>query len=398
MLKSLLADNGRHVIAHSRFFMVGVAMLILSLHWAFVLYVHSTYLKEFVSEKIIGGLFVAGSGLTVLAFLYIAPILRRFGNYKLTLGLAATEFCVLIGMGFINIPLVAILLFILHQAIVPLLLFNLDVFIENITTTEERTGTKRGIVLTLMSLATALAPLGTGFLLGNSDNFSSIYFLSAACMIPFIGVVGYFFKGYPDARIPSVRIWEGIRSFWSDTDLRYVFCAHFLLQLFFTWMVIYVPLYLATVVGFEWDSIGIILFIALFAYVLFEYPIGRVADLYIGEKEMMAIGFLVLAISTCWIAFIGTPILIPWIVTLFLTRVGASFVETTTESYFFKHTKGADANIVGLFRITRPLAIVVGALLGSITLLFVEFPSMFIALGLTMILGIVFSFLIEDTK
>ena len=40
------------------------------------------------------------------------------------------------------------------------------------------------------------------------------------------------------------------------------------------------------------------MFFAQMAYVIFEYPIGILADKYIGEKEMMGVGFFVLTIST----------------------------------------------------------------------------------------------------
>jgi predicted membrane protein len=85
-------------------------------------------------------------------------------------------------------------------------------------------------------------------------------------------------------------------------------------------------------------------------------------------------------------------------VTMFLSRVGASLIETTSESYFFKHIDGSDANIIGFFRITRPLAYVGGALIGSLALLAVSFSNLFIVLGLLMLVGIPFALLLEDTK
>ncbi len=398
MLKSLIGERGRDVRPNRRFATISVAMLILSLHWALVLYIHSTYLKAFVSDQVIGTLFVVGSGITVVALLFISRILEKVGNYKLTLWLSGVEFLVLVGMGFAHSPFLAILLFILHQAVVPLILFNLDVFIENIEGDEKKTGGRRGFMLTIMSLATALAPLGTGFILKETnEHFGSVYLVSALFLLPFAYLIWVYFRNFPDVRHHHANIRTGIRSFWHNKDLRFVFSAHFLLQLFFAWMVIYVPLYLATVVGFGWDEIGSILFVGLLAYVLLEYPIGRMAD-FIGEKEMMGIGFFIMAIATCWISFIATPAVIPWMVTMFLTRVGASFVEATTESYFFKHTTGLDANIISFFRITRPLAMLIGALLGSLALFYMPFQYIFVALGLSMLLGIIFSFFLQDTR
>lgn len=400
MFKSLLGETGHRMGKEARFRMMYLAMLILSLHWATVLYIHSTYLGQFVSNEAIGTLFVIGSGITVFAFLFISRILRKFGNYKLTLAFAIAEFLVLIGMGFADSVRIAITLFILHQAIAPLIAFNLDVFVESMIKDEDKTGSRRGIILSLISLASALAPLGASRLIGQTaeHKFTLVYLLSALFLVPFVWVIWKNFRTFSDTQYHNVKILTGLRDFWSDRDLRFVFLAHLLLQLFFAWMVIYVPLYLATKIGMPWESIGTILFVGLFAYVIFEYPIGRIADHYIGEKEMMIVGFAVLATTTCWISFLNTAAVVPWMVTMFLTRVGASLVETTTESYFFKHTSGRDANIISFFRITRPLAIVGGALFGSLALLYMPFQYIFVALGISMTLGIVFSFFLVDTK
>ncbi len=383
------------------FRMIYVAMLLLSLHWAVILYVNSTYLKQFVSNEAIGTLYTIGSALTIIGFLFTSRILRALGNYRLTLGLAAAEFIVLIGLAFADSLRVAIPLFVLHQAIVPLLLFNLDVFTERLIGKDECiTGGKRGLVLTIMSIAGAIAPLVSGYLLGNelTPRFVLVYLASAAFLAAFIFVIVRFFKHVSDSPYHDINVLAALRRFWLVRDLRFVFFAHFLLQLFFAWMVIYVPLYLATVIGFSWTDIGIILFVGLTAYIICEYPIGEIADRYIGEKEMMAAGFIILLVSTSYIGFLKAPLIIPWIITMFMTRVGASLVEVTTESYFFKQTNAGDANIIGFFRASRPLAYMLGALFGSLTLLYVDFDYAFLFLGLLMIPGIIFAMLIKDTR
>jgi len=384
----------------ARFGVVYLAMLVLSLHWAVVTYINSTYLHDFITEKTIGILYMVGSTITILAFLFISRILRDIGNYHLTIGLAISEIIVLVGMAIGNDVRIIIPLFIIHHAIVPLLLFNLDVFLESfIGNQEEHTGGKRGLLLTIMSLAGAFAPLATGFLLGgNEPRFYLAYVTGALLMLPFVYLIFKNLKTFKDPAYTHVEVLAALRRFWVHKDLRFVFLAHFLLQLFFAWMVIYTPLYLASEIGFKWNEIGVILFFGLLAYVFLEYPIGQAADLYIGEKEMMAVGFLILAVATAWLTFIPTASLIPWIITLFLTRVGAALVETTTESYFFKHIEASDANVISFFRITRPLSYIAGPLLGSFALLYVPLSMLFVVLGVCLLPGIAFALMIEDTK
>jgi MFS family permease len=394
-------EHKHHLRGLSRFFPVYGAMLLLSLHWALVTYINSSYLEQFIVPKYVGLLYIGGSLATIGAFLCITRILRRYGNYRLAFILATLEILFLILLAFVHDPRLIIPLFILHHAVVPVLLFNIDIFMEGmIGKQESHTGGRRGLLLTVMSLAGAVAPLGTGFLVGGSiePRFYLAYVVSAFLMVPFVWIIYISRYNMVDPHYRRIELFSSLKYFWNERNLRYVFCAHFLLQLFFSWMVIYVPLYLSKVLQFDWREIGIIIFVGLLAYVIFEYPIGEIADRYIGEKEMMAVGFLIIAISTVWLGFISSAALIPWAVTMFMTRIGASLVETTSESYFFKHIEGSDANIIGFFRITRPLAYSVGALIGSLTLLFIPFSLLFVVLGCTMCLGIPLSLLLKDTR
>ncbi len=376
------------------------ALILLSFHWAIVLYINSSYLEQYVSSASIGLLYTVSSAIAILSFLFISKVLHKAGNYLLTLVFTLIEFMALIGMALSESLRVAIPLFIVHQAVVPLILFNLDIFMEEmIGNKEEGTGGKRGLYLVLMSLAGSLSALVMGYLVGDgTPNFTAAYVGSACLLIPFILIIMRYFKTFEDPAYSALDILNALRNFWIHKNVRNVFLAHFLLQLFFSWMVIYTPLYLATKIGFNWEQIGQILFVGLLAYVIFEYPVGQLADKKFGEKEMMAIGFVIIGLSTAWFTFITSTSMILWMFVMFLTRVGASLVETTTESYFFKHTNGSDSNVISFFRITRPLSIVIGALLGSLTLLYLEFNQIFLVLGLLMIPGIFFTLLLKDTK
>ena len=163
-------------------------------------------------------------------------------------------------------------------------------------------------------------------------------------------------------------------------------------------MVVYTPLYLTRNIGLSWAEFGVVMFFAQLAYVFLEYPIGLIADKYIGEKEMMALGFLIITISTSWMAFVTVSSLVVWSVIMFITRVGASLVEVTTESYFFKQTKSTDAQVISFFRITRPLAYVIGALFASLTLLYLPFNLLFVVFALLMIPAMFFTSSIVDSK
>jgi MFS family permease len=131
---------------------------------------------------------------------------------------------------------------------------------------------------------------------------------------------------------------------------------------------------------------------------VFEYPIGIVADRYIGEQEMMALGFVILAITTALVATMSGVSVVWWMALMFVNRIGASLVEVTTESYFFKQVHSTDASLIGLFRLLRPAANVTGALMGSILLAFLPFPILFIIGAMVLTIGVYVPRFLVDTK
>jgi hypothetical protein len=386
--------------AQRRLIPIYVTILLLVFHTFVVAYINSSFLEQFISAKSIGTIYTLGSALSVLIFLFISRVLQNVGNFKLTVLLLFTNLFAVLGMAFATSLEVAIPLFIVHLITIPLIIFNLDVFMEErIGVDESSTGSSRGLLLTLASLVGAIAPLVSGLLIDpTSGDFATAYLVSAATLVPVLIILIFFFKDFSDPEYGEIDVFSAIHTFWNNINIRSVFIAQFLLQMFFMMTVVYIPLYLTGTIGLSWAEFGIIMFFGQMAYVIFEYPIGIIADRYIGEKEMMGFGFLIIAISTAWISFVTLPSVLVWSVIMFTTRIGAALVEVTTESYFFKQTKSSDAQIISFFRITRPLAYVLGAVVASLSLLYVPFNMLFIVFALLMIPAMFCTLYIEDTK
>ena len=382
-----------------KFWFVYLLAVIFNFHTLLVSYTSPTYLGDFIDLKHIGLLYSIGSIGSLLFFIILPSVLKRFGNFLVTIGLMIISIgtLALMGMGF-SAPLVVAGL-VLFLIINPLIYLNIDIFTETlIGKNEGATGHVRGLTLSLMSLAALCAPLTITYLVGDGNNLGQLYFVAIGVGVIFSLIVMSAFRGFIDPIYHRVQIKPLLRQCWQSRPIKLVLSTHFLLQIFFTWTVVYFPLYLASVVGLPWSSIGAIIAAGLLAYVLFEYPIGILADNYFGEKEMMALGFLILALAVSSISFMTTVALIPWMLLMFTSRIGASLVEVTTESYFFKKVSGQDANLMSVFRLTRPLAVLAGALLGSICLAIMPFHLAFIVLGFVMVIGIFLTLGIEDTR
>ena len=381
-----------------------VALVILSLHWSLVVYINASFLGEFFSDAKISALFTMGAVLSLVPYLYLPSLLQKFGNYRLAVFFTLLEITALLGMAVTSSFFFAALFFLIHIVSVPLILFCLDIFIERIVgASEQKTGSIRGLYLAILCLASAVAPLITGILIpagagGVQQSFQTVYIGSAVLLLPFLFIITLYFKDFQDASYSPLNLKKLIALFLQDKVTRSIFCVQIFLQLFFTWTVIYIPLYLSRVAGFTWTEIGYILFVGLLAYVLFEYPVGIIADKYIGEKEMMAFGFFIIALSVSWFAFLPAGALVLWMIATFLTRTGASLVDSTSESYFFRHTQSGDTDKMSLFRMARPLSSILGTVIGSIGLLYMDFNLMFILLGVLMIPGIFFTLVLKDSK
>lgn len=396
-----LTSRGEHgkMLKH-RFIPLYIASLALMFHTFVIAYLNSSLLEQFISTESVSTIYIITSALTVLIFLFMSRVLHAVGNFKLTLALLLLNGLAVLGIAYAESLRVAVPLMSAHLIIVSLIVFNLDVFMEeHIGNDEGVTGTRRGLLLTLMSTVGALSPfISSEIITFTNGDFTPVYIISALSLIPIIFVLLLYFRDFQDPPYTDIKVLEALRGFWIKKDIRAVFSVHFVLQMFFMCMVVFVPLYLTQHIGLSWQTFGIIMIFAQLAYVLLEYPIGIISDKYIGEKEMMALGLMILSISTAWISFVSTTSIVAWALVMFVTRVGASFVEVTTEVHFFKRTNSTDAQIISFFRVTRPLAYLTGAILASITLLYLPLNLLFVVFALTMIPAMFITFDIVDTK
>jgi hypothetical protein len=375
------------------------ASLLLAFHTFMVAYINSSFLGQFIDEASVGSIYIVGSALSVLVFLFVSRVLHRVGNFKLTLGLLFINMIAVAGMSIANELREAIPLFLVHLISIPLIIFNLDVFMEEqIGNNEGSTGSNRGLLLTLASMIGAVSPFLSSLIVGSSGDFTTVYLISSLTLIPIIIILFFFFSDFSDPEYDEIDLFSAIRTFWEQSNIRNVFLSHFSLQILFVSMVVYTPLYLTNQIGLTWTEFGIAIFCGQMAYVLFEYPIGIIADKYIGEKEMMALGWMIIIIAVSSMAFVTEPSVVIWSVIMFMTRFGASFVEVTTESYFFKQTKSSDAQVISFFRITRPLSYVLGAVIASLALLYLPFNLLFLIFAAMFIPAMFFTSSIVDTK
>lgn len=372
-----------------RLWLIYLAGFLLAIHFASVSYVNSSLLKQYVGNNTLDILYVVGSILGIV-FLFWAPILlRKYGSVPAFLIFTALEIIAVFGMGLSSMASLIILLFIVHLSADSVLYFCLDINLEQETLDEGTTGNKRGMLLTFSNIAWVISPLALALLI-TQNSFSKVYLLSGMALIPVFLIVSIFFINIKKIRTSDSNIFLALRLLRGKGDQARIIVTQFILNFFYSWMIIYMPLLLSQEIGFSWASIGVLFTIMLLPFVLFELPAGIMSDKKFGEKEILITGFIVMFLSTLIIPTLNQPIFWIWAITLFATRIGASLVEVSSESYFFKHVKEEDVGLISLFRIARPSAYVVAPLIAIPIIHFYPYSTSFYFLAFFVLLGLFF--------
>lgn len=370
--------------------------IFISLHYALILYVNSSFLSQFFSQTQVSSLYIIGSIINTYFLLNVSKVLEKIGVYKFTIYLIGVEILATVGLFVSTRPSLIGIYFLIHLVNISLLLFTMDIFIEDFTKDDSKTGGIRATYLTITNIIIMISPAIVAGLLANNV-YAYVYILSAISLIPLYYVIKRF-RRLEITPVKHIKAKETLVEYVKNKDLSNIFISQFLLQLFYAFMIVYTPIYMNKYIGFTWSEIGIIFTIMLIPFILFELPVGELEDEKYGEKEFLTVGFIIMGLSTLFISFITAKSFWMWATILFITRIGASIVEISSDTYFFKKVNAEKTDVISFFRITRPLSFIMAPLLATVMLQFIPFQYMFIIIGSIMIIGTHYSLALKDTK
>ncbi|OJI08344.1 MAG: hypothetical protein COX02_01965 [Candidatus Vogelbacteria bacterium CG22_combo_CG10-13_8_21_14_all_37_9] len=365
-------------------------------------YINSSFLSQRVSAQAIGLVYSASSILIILAILKLNYFLNRFGLLTTTIFLSVLASLVILPLVLGGPFWLVIGTFIIYLALGSIIRYQLDIYLENISN-NANTGAIRAWSLTALNIAWLGSPLLAAWLLG-VGNYALVFLISALTLLPFILLLTFFMTEYfpqPNSKANSIFYnFYLLRSQKNQNshDLKNILLIDFALNFFYSLMVIYMPLYLHTKIGLTWTEIGFAFSIMLLPFVLFEIPLGRLADKVYGEKEILIAGLTLTGLATIVAGLFSGSNWIWWAVILFATRTGAASVEIMKETYLFKKINSQDIAIIGLSRLNSPLASLVGPLLGGLILLVANFHWLFVLLGIFILTMIINAYRLVDTR
>ena len=328
---------------------------------------------------------MAGAALSILGYLLAPSIIRRFGNYNTAIALIIFQICLFYGMVASTSALTLTIIFIVQTAVIALISLCLDIFLE-VYTEGSNVGSVRGLYTATLNASWVVAPLIGSMLINGTNNYHNTYVAALAMLFPLLYLVYRNFPKFKDPNYMHLSPHQLIKHISSNASWVRLFFANIILQVFYSWMVVYSPIYLNKTIGFGWEDIGIILVIMLIPFPLIQYPLGKLSDggyggKKYGQKKIMAAGFIVMGVATIALSLFTTKSVVLWASLLLITRIGAAAAEIMIETYFFKTVSVRDSAALGIFRITRPISYFIAPLITIIGLYFTTNEYLFVIVG-----------------
>lgn len=387
-----------HAITRNKLLVVTYMLtLLFALHYGIPLYATSSYLHQYFGASWVSALYMIGSMGALFMSMSVAKYIKRFHTYQFTAGLVVAEIVTTILFALSdNIFLIA-LFFIIHFTLQSLLYVCLNVFVESFSKHAE-TGSIRGLFLALFNMGILISPLVGGSLLSRGS-FAALYIVAAIILIPFLYFLHKYLSHVKEPAYHTIDMAGAFKVAWRNRNIRAALISVLIVQCFYAVMIIYSPLYLATIGVPLTIYLSFILPLALIPLVLLPYELGLLADTRFGEKEILIIGLLILVVTTflCVIVTSSDPRI--WMLIFLVSRIGASFVETMAYTYYFKKVGPEDTSLTALFSNAYGVAtIVVGAVGIAVAPLLVNRPQlMFIILGSSILWSISYILPMRDT-
>lgn len=364
-----------------------------------IIFILAPYLATLLPAAVVGLAIALGAIVTLVIFPFLPGLVRRFGPQKISIALALIEIMLLLGLATGPGALLAVIFSAFAMALAPFSAYQLDLMLEAVVTDEGSAGRIRTLFLSFAGIALVLAPLVAGLLLGETNRYWLVFLAAALVLVPFV-----FIMARHDLPLPAppkrTNLRDACLCVLADRDLRAVMLGYLTLQLFFHLAPLYIPLYLHIELGIPWSELGWMFAVMLIPFVVLEYPAGWLADTNLGDKRILAAGFVITGISFAALGLvtISTP-LFAILAVLVLSRVGAALVEAMTEGHFFRRVSSEDANTVSLFRMLRPTGALLAPIVGGLLLAVADYSALFAITGLIILLfGLVSARGIRDSR
>ncbi len=374
--------------------LVGFISFFLGFSQALLAYVMSSYLKESLQTENVGLGYFFGYACALLALLNFHKIIGRFGKGNAFIFTLLGKIVILAFLVTLTPSIWGVVLLVGYIILGTLNWASLDVILESFSV-DRRTGRIRGFQLMLIDAGFILGPLVSTQILEQLD-FSFI-FLTVFCVdVLAVLLAAKGLRGINHDFHIQLNVSDLLMKIGKRKNILRIYYISFVLDFFYAVMVIYTPLYLRSL-GISWENIGLIFTFMLLPFIILPIPVGFLADRKFGEKEMLIAAILITGFFVSVIYFINHPSVWIWGGILFLTRVGASMIQTLRDSYFYKRINGQDVDVIYFYRTSIPVGYIAASAATTVFLLFFPLQALFLFLALVVFSALYPAFRIADS-
>lgn len=378
-----------------KIFLVYLLFLIFGFCVSLITYVVSGFFEQSWNTTNVSVFFLIPNIFELFALFGLHKILRKYGTSAALVFFLCAHIIFLSALLGLGVSKAGAIFMMGYLLLLTLIYAVLDVILESFSV-DRRSGRIRGMYLTFGNVGFLFGPIVSMNILelwGYNTLFLVILLLTFIVFLMALFGLRQENKTFSE-HLSARKIWFSVRK---ETDIFSIYIVSVALEFFYAIMVIYMPIYLFSEMGMAWSKIGFIFFCMLIPFVLLQYPAGRIADVYFGEKELIIFALLVMAMFTMAIPFVKTTDWIVWALLLFGTRVGAALVEILRDSYFYKKVDAQNISLIDFFRTARPIGIIVASGVSFVFLLFFSMKSVFFLLFFVLLLALVPAFRLHDS-
>ncbi len=342
----------------------------------------AVYFGGFVSIELVGVILAGIYAVTVLANIFGASIIERLHERR-SLGYALAGASVAIGvLGFVSHISGIIVLFSLYAFLLTLVLFNIDLYVKHYSEQSSLAGNE-GKLGVFGNLGWLLGPIIGSAVVVEFGLSATFLACGIATLLGFILFIEARPHDVERVMQPHQSFFASLRSYMKDQELRKLYVVSFGLSfLYAAWN--FVPLLLVDR-GLSLGSLGIVYGPSALPWVLFEYPVGRLADRKYGEKVFIVTGFGLMVLASFSFSVLAS---LAWLIgALVLGIIGSSLIERTQAAAFFRRVGDDDVERISVWRTSSGLALILGPLSAAAVSSFVPLPFFFMIVGL---LGLLF--------
>ncbi len=363
---------------------------------SFFTYVLSLYFAEVSGSDNVGGFYLVTFSLLLAILWFLHRIIRRVGGsvpmflLSILAGVALAATLSSVPTGRLGAVVAMALLLSVNIAWVAL-----DVILEQ-SSDDGATGRIRGAFLTVMNGGILLAPFFATRVV-DRYGFGGIFFGLTLGLSVVLATAILLFRRCDGCGATGIRVRSAWRKMLGEKDLFHIYGVSFGLEFFYVITMIYTPIHLYRI-GFSYGEIGLLFTIMLLPFILFQYPLGVLADRRFGEREFLIGSVAIASLSLLAFGLFPEGDFLFWSVILFVSRIGAAGIEVMRDSYFYKHVDGNDDDLIAFFRTTRPMANIVGAVVALPILAFFPLPTVFLAAAAVLLFSLRSAFTLDDTR